>query len=75
MRALPNQVPRVETGPTRFGEDWCGIFIRGDNSSYYEQAIRQIISGESVSINMIILRQLADLLSLSRQTRISANSY
>ncbi len=23
---------RVETGPLRFGSDWTGIFIRGDNA-------------------------------------------
>jgi hypothetical protein len=23
---------RVETGPLRFGNDWTGIFIRGDNA-------------------------------------------
>jgi len=30
MRKLPYQEPRVETGPVRFGEDWPGLFIRGD---------------------------------------------
>jgi hypothetical protein len=23
---------RIETGPLRFGKDWTGVFIRGDNA-------------------------------------------
>jgi hypothetical protein len=23
---------RIDTGPVKFGDDWCGVFIRGDNS-------------------------------------------
>jgi len=23
---------RVETGPLKFGDDWTGVFIRGDNA-------------------------------------------
>jgi hypothetical protein len=32
IRKLPAQDKRVETGPVQFGEDWPGIFIRGDNA-------------------------------------------
>jgi hypothetical protein len=28
----PDDEPRVETGPVQFGNDWPGIFIRGDNA-------------------------------------------
>ena len=24
--------PRIETGPVQFGNDWPGLFIRGDNA-------------------------------------------
>lgn len=30
--ALPNGRP--ETGPMQFGDDWPGVFIRGDNALY-----------------------------------------
>jgi len=37
---------RVETGPVQFGEDWPGLFIRGDTCIYYvlvlEQAIKRL---------------------------------
>jgi len=26
------QVPRVESGPIRFGSDWTGLFLRGDDA-------------------------------------------
>ena len=30
VRELPAQEPRVESGPVCFGEDWTGLFLRGD---------------------------------------------
>ncbi len=35
VRILPQATPRVETGPVQFGDDWPGIFIRGDNAFHY----------------------------------------
>lgn len=29
---MPEGMTRVETGPIRFGEDWAGYFLRGDNA-------------------------------------------
>jgi len=28
----PADLDRVETGPVQFGDDWPGVFIRGDNA-------------------------------------------
>lgn len=28
----PKDTERVETGPVQFGNDWPGVFIRGDNA-------------------------------------------
>lgn len=39
VRVLPAQTPRVETGPVRFGDDWTGVFIRGDNAFAYLLAL------------------------------------
>jgi hypothetical protein len=30
---------RVETGPVQFGDDWPGIFIRGDNAMWLRYAL------------------------------------
>jgi hypothetical protein len=35
---------RIETGPVQFGDDWPGIFIRGDNAIGYAMAIRRLLS-------------------------------
>ncbi len=32
---LPAQPERVETGAVQFGDDWPGVFIRGDNAFGY----------------------------------------
>ncbi len=50
VRELPPQTPRVETGPTRFGDDWCGVFIRGDSAAYYAMMLRLVLhpDGEDV---------------------------
>jgi len=37
MRNAPG---RIETGPVKFGEDWTGLFIRGDNCLFYSQQLR-----------------------------------
>lgn len=40
-RYLPAPIEggRVETGPTQFGSDWTGLFIRGDDCHHYLQAL------------------------------------
>jgi hypothetical protein len=32
LRSLPHDGPRVETGPVQFGDDWPGLFVRGDDA-------------------------------------------
>ena len=72
VRELPPQTPRVETGPTRFVDDWCGVFIRGDNAFYYAMLLRQVLhpDGEDVdaltgALARIQLRGLLRLLEAS----------
>jgi len=33
---------RVETGPIRFGDDWPGVFIRGDNAFGWAIHLREL---------------------------------
>lgn len=39
-RELPALAERPETGPMKFGSDWTGVFIRGDNAMYFAHAIK-----------------------------------
>lgn len=53
-RKLPEQAQRVESGPTRFGDDWTGVFIRGDNAMFYAFQLRQVIeSGQLPNFSML----------------------
>lgn len=45
IRWFPEVEPRVETGPIAFGNDWPGIFIRGDNAAAYALHLRTVIEG------------------------------
>ena len=35
IRVLPAMDERVENGPVQFGEDWPGLFLRGDMAMNY----------------------------------------
>lgn len=35
VRTLPEQKPRVETGRLKFGNDWTGLFLRGDDCAKF----------------------------------------
>lgn len=38
----PTDLPRVETGAVQFGDDWPGLFIRGDNAYSLMMWIRRL---------------------------------
>jgi hypothetical protein len=39
VRKLPALVERIETGPVQFGDDWPGVFIRGDNALWFAKCL------------------------------------
>ncbi|HYH68955.1 MAG TPA: hypothetical protein VD866_29950 [Urbifossiella sp.] len=43
VRILAPAVPRVESGPTQFGEDWPGVFIRGDNAGWMAMRMKLML--------------------------------
>ena len=36
------QIDRVETGAMRINDDWCGVFIRGDNAKMLLGELQQL---------------------------------
>jgi len=42
VREFPKQEKRVETGVVRFGDDWPGVFIRGDNAFGFAMSLKVI---------------------------------
>jgi hypothetical protein len=45
IRKLPAVEDRIETGTIQFGEDWPGVFIRGDNAAYYAFCLETLLNG------------------------------
>jgi hypothetical protein len=69
IRELPTQEPRVETGPTRFDKDWCGLFIRGDNAFGFALSLECLLkvaekhaAGASEALSLWDCKRLAALL-------------
>lgn len=64
--------PRAETGPLRFGDDWNGVFIRGDNAMHYARVLRGILENpellqRDVIGTRIVIEGLAQTLSGANQ--------
>lgn len=53
---------RVETGPIQFGDDWPGIFLRGDNAFGYALALQEAMETIPEGFNKIQIRSLCKLL-------------
>ena len=39
---VPLELPRVETGAVQFGNDWPGLFIRGDDAHHLMFSIKRL---------------------------------
>ena len=57
---------RVETGPLQIGDDWPGVFIRGDNAFYYAMNLRNALDKKDDAFTEIVLESLYRLLASSQ---------
>lgn len=65
---LPDQPKRVESGPIQFGDDWPGIFIRGDNALFFAFAVAhaaELLGPEYVTLKAQLSGLANDLRSCS----------
>lgn len=64
--ALPSGRP--ETGVMQFGDDWPGVFIRGDHAFYFAISLKQVIEQlpDDAWLQRSVLSRLADTLAASR---------
>lgn len=59
---------RVETGPTQFGNDWPGLFIRGDDALALAMYLRDVLRafgdshGTMLAISTMYATKLAEML-------------
>lgn len=61
IRKLPAVKDRVESGPVQFGDDWPGLFIRGDNAMAFRMAIASVLMRQNSAMAEAQLRVLAEL--------------
>jgi len=55
---------RPETGKMKFGDDWSGIFIRGDNAKHYSIQLKQVLSDVGSEAGMFAKTTLKGLIEL-----------
>ena len=58
-----NSPKRVETGKVQIGDDWPGVFIRGDHALHDARTLRAFLDGADHLINRAVLSGLADALA------------
>jgi hypothetical protein len=63
----PADGARVETGVVQFGDDWPGVFIRGDNAAYYAMALETELNYPGTDpMALLAVKELFKLLTSSR---------
>jgi hypothetical protein len=60
---LPAHEPRVESGVLQFGDDWPGVFVRGDDALVFAAALRETAQHIPAS-ERVLLSQLAGLANI-----------
>ena len=74
IRQLPAVTERVETGAIQFGDDWPGVFIRGDMAFGYAMALEAVLNpsehrdvfAEATVRGLRMVLSAGDLTGLSR---------
>jgi hypothetical protein len=61
---------RPETGVMQFGEDWPGVFIRGDNAAYLAMQLETYINNPDLRDSTFIKLAIEELLELLRNSNV-----
>ena len=66
-------IPRAETGPMEFSQDWPGVFIRGDNAFAYAMYLRALLEtdGSNPGIDYIARAQVQGLIELLESCNVN----
>lgn len=67
IRKIEAQADRVETGPVQFGDDWPGLFIRGDNCLWMARSIDMAREAAEKGGNTLLVNDLNRLAELFKQ--------
>lgn len=71
----PKGLNRVETGAIQFGDDWPGIFIRGDNAFHLSMLLDSAAKKCSDPIDSMQLKTFSELLNKCSQKNDSDTVY
>lgn len=74
LRKFPAQQSRVETGPVQFGDDWPGVFIRGDDCFGYAMCLGSVLAamGNGKVPHVLSWKQLDGLLDVLQSSNVNA---
>jgi len=67
VRLLPKQEPRIETGVTQFGDDWQGLFLRGDYCADLLGKLSKLLNGDITPIEKTVIYDFHELLKKVRE--------
>lgn len=67
----PENQPRIETGVVQFGDDWPGVFIRGDNACIYGFLLQQLL--DDPDIDPLVKLNLGGLPELLLSCQVKPN--
>jgi len=56
----------MQTGPLKIGDDWPGIFIRGDEAIALAQDCRVVAQLNRLDLSVVVLERIAALLESCR---------
>jgi hypothetical protein len=67
---LPQVTDRIESGPLQFGEDWPGLYLRGDSALGYAQSLSAALDKNRLnSVDRIVLQGLLEELQSCQSLR------
>lgn len=59
---------RIETGPLQIGDDWPGVFMRGDESFYYKMMLESL---DTDGMNILQKQVIQNLIVLFKSCRLT----
>lgn len=73
IQLLPEQEERVESGAVQFGNDWPGVFIRGDNAMFYAMALKRVLEAQTERLPLDVQINLRSLFSVMTSAMVGSN--
>lgn len=72
VRRFAAEQDRVESGPIMFGDDWPGLFLRGDDCHLYASSLRELLL-DRPDVGLITKRVLEGLLDALESSNCQNN--